>query len=137
MPKAQTYTAYGVTKSIPEWAKQTGLTHQAIRHRIRAGWSMEDALTAQRQTPSSTNQHLIGAATYAQMQFQKQMRKTFRRLVQQTELQMKDLNQRLLRALVSHIDPQALAAALHEPGVAQNFAKKPSDRSSPTTPDLL
>ena len=38
-------TAQGVTKRITAWAKETGIGIPTIRHRLKAGWSPEEAVT--------------------------------------------------------------------------------------------
>ena len=38
-------TANGKTQRISEWVKETGISKQLIGHRIKMGWTDEDALT--------------------------------------------------------------------------------------------
>ena len=35
----------GKTQTLQQWAEELGVTHSAIIHRLKAGWSVEDALT--------------------------------------------------------------------------------------------
>lgn len=35
----------GVTKCLSQWARDVGLTREALRNRLQRGWSVEDALT--------------------------------------------------------------------------------------------
>ena len=39
-------TFNGVTQSIPDWAKQIGISHTSLRSRLKHGWTIELALTA-------------------------------------------------------------------------------------------
>ena len=38
-------TANGITKTLPEWAKETGIAKGTINDRLRSGWSPEKALS--------------------------------------------------------------------------------------------
>jgi len=38
-------TLNGITKHVAEWSRVTGIKPETIRYRIKAGWSIEDALT--------------------------------------------------------------------------------------------
>lgn len=38
-------TAHGVTRTQVEWSEATGLSSELIAHRIRAGWSVSDAVS--------------------------------------------------------------------------------------------
>lgn len=38
-------TLNGITQSIPDWAKQIGISHTSLRSRLKHGWSIELALT--------------------------------------------------------------------------------------------
>jgi hypothetical protein len=40
-------TANGVTKCLQEWARDLGCSHATILHRIKAGWTEEEAVTKQ------------------------------------------------------------------------------------------
>lgn len=44
-------TCFGETLPLVEWAARTGISRVLISHRLRAGWSVEEALTA---TPSKS-----------------------------------------------------------------------------------
>lgn len=44
-------TCNGVTKLMCEWVDETGLSHALIRHRLRNGWTVEEALL----TPKNKN----------------------------------------------------------------------------------
>lgn len=52
-------TFNGETKTRAEWCEQLGLTKHAIRHRLRKGWCIEEAVT----TPKTTrwNRHRVTA----------------------------------------------------------------------------
>jgi hypothetical protein len=43
--KKRLITAKGKTQRISEWSKETGISIQVIRGRLRLGWSDEDAVT--------------------------------------------------------------------------------------------
>jgi hypothetical protein len=45
-------TAFGETKTITEWAEQTGLRHNTICYRLDSGWGADKALTV---TPNPAN----------------------------------------------------------------------------------
>jgi hypothetical protein len=38
-------SAFGITQSISDWSKQTGINSQVIRARIRLGWKEDDIVT--------------------------------------------------------------------------------------------
>ncbi len=38
-------TAHNKTQRLSEWAKETGISGQLIRHRIKVGWSEESAVS--------------------------------------------------------------------------------------------
>jgi hypothetical protein len=38
-------TALGRTQHLADWALETGMSHQAIRHRLRSGWPPDEAVT--------------------------------------------------------------------------------------------
>lgn len=38
-------TAFGRTQNLKQWAREYGMSHQALRHRLNAGWGVERALT--------------------------------------------------------------------------------------------
>ena len=40
----KTFTFKGKTKTLQGWSKETGIKLQTLRHRIRSGWTVEDAL---------------------------------------------------------------------------------------------
>lgn len=44
-PKRNKITAYGITKSRMEWAKESGLSPHTIRKRLKSGWSAEEAVS--------------------------------------------------------------------------------------------
>lgn len=46
---ARLVTALGRTQHLVDWAREAGLSHQLIRHRLRAGWTPDSAVT----TPAS------------------------------------------------------------------------------------
>lgn len=51
----QKITWYGVSLSIPDWADRSGLPCGVLRSRIKAGWTIEEALTTPaRQTKKRT-----------------------------------------------------------------------------------
>lgn len=41
-------TFEGKTKSISAWAREMGITREALRNRLIRGWSIEDAITGKR-----------------------------------------------------------------------------------------
>jgi hypothetical protein len=41
---AETLTYKGITKTIPEWAEAVGLETPTLRYRLKAGWSIKNAL---------------------------------------------------------------------------------------------
>ncbi len=42
---AKPYTAFGHTRTLTEWATETGMSRNTIRNRLTIGWTLEDALT--------------------------------------------------------------------------------------------
>lgn len=48
-------TFNGITQSIPDWAKQIGISHTSLRSRLKHGWTIELALTA----PSGSHVQMI------------------------------------------------------------------------------
>jgi len=42
---AKLYTAFGHTRTLTEWATETGMSRNTIRNRLNIGWTLEDALT--------------------------------------------------------------------------------------------
>ncbi|MEG3805348.1 hypothetical protein DBT46_005835, partial [Aerococcus mictus] len=129
MAKAKTYTLHGHTKTIAEWAKQTGMCPQAIRKRLRDGWPIEAALTAK----AHTRRRFIPAPVHDELELQ--LTKTLRRLVREAEQEMVRLSHRLAKSLAFDIDVRALADALHGPGVGENLPNIAQDRPSPVAED--
>lgn len=43
----------GRTQTVGDWAKEIGISSPAIRYRLKAGWSVEDALTVSKRSYSS------------------------------------------------------------------------------------
>lgn len=43
--KARLYVAFNCTRTLKEWAKETGLSSNTIRNRLNLGWTIEQALT--------------------------------------------------------------------------------------------
>ncbi|MGV1752488.1 hypothetical protein [Agrobacterium sp. CG674] len=42
--KAKQYVAFGQSRSLREWAEETGIVEGTIRSRLNYGWTLEDAL---------------------------------------------------------------------------------------------
>lgn len=42
---AKLYTAFGHTRTLKEWASETGMSANTILNRLNMGWTLEDALT--------------------------------------------------------------------------------------------
>lgn len=38
-------TCFGKTQTLSQWAEETGIKQSTIRHRLKKGWSVQDALT--------------------------------------------------------------------------------------------
>ena len=49
-----TYEVDGVSKTLPQWARTTGIHPSTLKWRIRSGFSMKEAINA-RETPSKEN----------------------------------------------------------------------------------
>lgn len=45
LARAKRYEAFGQSRSLREWAEETGITHHTLRSRISNGWPIEEALT--------------------------------------------------------------------------------------------
>lgn len=41
----RTVTFQGVTRSVPDWARELGLTYATLKQRLRSGWPVEQAFT--------------------------------------------------------------------------------------------
>ena len=50
----------GETLTLAEWARKTGLDDMVIKHRIKAGWSINDALT----TPAKPGQKIYSTGRF-------------------------------------------------------------------------
>lgn len=58
--RAKQYSAFGHTRTLTEWANETGMSRHTIRNRLNIGWSLEDALTRKVQLHSNQSK----GATY-------------------------------------------------------------------------
>lgn len=53
MPKRVYLTLNGVTRNVTEWSKRTGVSRVTLYMRLRAGWSVVDALTLPTTAPTT------------------------------------------------------------------------------------
>lgn len=112
MPKAKTYTLHGVTKTVPQWAAQAGLSKHTVWKRLSAGWPIEKALTG-----SLYERPARGAK--AQTNLERELTRTIRLMVREAEKDMVRMAHRLAKSLAFNIDVKGLADALHGPGWVQ------------------
>lgn len=59
---ARLVTIDGVTRTMSEWSRRTGVQARTIRHRLRSGWDMERAITE----PAHTKSRFRGATWHKQ-----------------------------------------------------------------------
>jgi len=55
----------GQTKCVSEWAKAAGITKTGLIQRIKAGWTVENALTTPTQEASGTRRHRLSCKGYS------------------------------------------------------------------------
>lgn len=134
-------THAGETKTIKEWANSTGLSHQLIHQRIKAGWSIERALNPERDSRGSrrggkiAQQRIFSDAIdmiYQDMKaHQRALHRTIRACLSSIEEQA--ASQRL--TLERMLEERTRLPADVGPGVVINFDHLLSDRLSSTAQD--
>lgn len=139
MPSPRKVTYLGTSKTIAEWSKQTGLPVGAIRKRLQHRWTVEQALT----TPLGVNGRPrkgpafepFAAMLRQHEQMRMQLEAMFRQFIRSAQLELGALSADYINGVRDQANTMARNAVKDMPGVARNFAEKPSDRSSPTAQD--
>lgn len=137
MTKLITYE--GKTDTIAGWSKVIGVPHATLSQRFYHGWTIKRALTEPLQTrlgkspkrPSRAKANMIPtpASTLAiyvrhHNALRRQLNRTLRMFVRESERQMTELNRKLGRNLSGYID----ADTFKDPGVGPFASETSNDR---------
>ncbi|ACF02479.1 conserved hypothetical protein [Rhodopseudomonas palustris TIE-1] len=128
-------TYKGVTKSIAEWSKITGISDACIRKRLHEGWPVDRVLTQPKwkRVKGKSEQMPITLCSKQLEEWQRDIHRQHRELsrnirafVTSVENQMSDLRYNFDRLVAASI------AGEQRPGVGPNSHQSRRDRSLPT-----
>jgi len=131
-------TYRGETNTITGWGKKVGIRPAVIYMRLGQGWTIARALTTPVR-PRGPNVKAappimsgIKAFERDHLAMKRQLNRTLRLFIRQTERQMAELGRDLGRTLAAQIDLHALMGR----GVVSFVPEKTNDRASPVTRDF-
>jgi hypothetical protein len=136
-------TYSGETRTISEWSQTTGVSRQSISNRLKAGWSIERALTEPRGSrgPQSAvavrpmHTELKAFTTFREwMEAEhRALHRTIRAFVRDVEDRAAEARHRVDLMVQEQIDWAAREAGR---GEVTNFSKLPSDQTLPSAQEM-
>ncbi|WP_041358097.1 hypothetical protein [Nitrobacter hamburgensis] len=130
--------------SVVDWSRLTGISADLIAKRLKAGWSVELALTApldtrgrKRKPKVKQPKDRLALPLPALVDYQRDMHTAHRRLSQSVRAFIREMEQQM--ADLRHGLDQLMAAQQADiyRGRVENFEESRPDRMSPSAPDSL
>jgi hypothetical protein len=149
-PPIHYLTHNGERMNITNWAKRIGISCITLRQRLRAGWSIERALTTKLYAnrgpkrkpkpiaplPRSSFAPSIAADLPALLDYQRDMHAAHRQMTQSVRMFVRSIEAQFA-GLRQHLD-QAVADHHKQTyrGVVENIKQRPSDRINSSAQDI-
>lgn len=139
----------GVSRTVADWARLTGISSDTLTKRLNAGWSVEDAMTKpvgnQGRRSRAVHATALTQALPALVDWQRDMHAAHRQLtrsirsfVRGVEEQMAELRHGLDQHLAAQRDEaHGNAVASHIPGVGESTQEIVRDRCSRVTQESV
>lgn len=130
----------GVSRTVADWARLTGISSDTLTKRLNAGWSVEDAMSKpvgnqgrrSRAVHATALTHALPALVDWQRDMHaahRQLTRSIRSFVRGVEEQMAELRHGLDQHLAAQRDEaNRNIIASHTPGVGESISKSADDR---------